>query len=92
MGEILKLGLRLASPIIAGLLAINDLGQIIGWAWAPANAHDSWFHPIIEAFKDHSFILADTGFHAKVGDPDNMKLCRRGEWNGRMLVDILCFP
>ena len=70
-------------------LAINHLGQIIGWAWAPANAHDSWFRPIIEAFKDHSVILADTGFHAKEGDPDNMKLCRRGEWNGRMLVETV---
>ena len=70
-------------------LAVNHLGQIIGWAWAPANAHDTWFHPIIEAFKDKSVILADTGFHAKEGDPVNMKLCRRGEWNGRMLIETV---
>jgi hypothetical protein len=70
-------------------LATNHLGQIIGWAWAPANAHDSWFHPIIEAFKDVSVILADTGFHAKEGDPENMKACRRGEWNCRMLIETV---
>jgi hypothetical protein len=70
-------------------LTINHLGQIIGWAWAPANAHDSWFHPIIEAFKDTSVILADTGFHAKEGDPENMKVCRRGKWNCRMLIETV---
>ena len=70
-------------------LTINHLGQIIGWAWAPANAHDSWFHPIIEAFKDTSVILADTGFHAKEGDPENMKVCRRGQWNCRMLIETV---
>ena len=77
--------------IVGGKLCIviNHLGQVTGWAWAPANAHDSWFHPIVEAFKDRSVILADTGFHAKAGDPPNMKLCRRGEWNVRMLVETV---
>lgn len=70
-------------------LAINHLRQIIGWAWAPANAHDSWFHPLTEFFKDHSVILADTRLHAKAGNPANLKLCRRGEWDGRMLVETV---
>ncbi|MEI6709276.1 MAG: hypothetical protein WCK96_19320 [Methylococcales bacterium] len=70
-------------------LAVNHLGQIIGWAWAAANAHDSWFHPLIEKFKDQCVMLADTGFHAKEGDPDTMKLCRRGEWNSRMLIETV---
>lgn len=70
-------------------LAVNHLGQAIGWAWAGANAHDSWFHPIIEAFEDQSIILADTGFHAKEGDPQNMKICRKGEWNDRMLIETV---
>jgi len=48
-------------------LALNHLGQIIGWAWATANAHDTWFHPIIEVFKDRCVILADAGFHAAEG-------------------------
>jgi len=70
-------------------LAINHLGQIIGWLWVSANAHDTWFHPLIEAFKDHCVILSDTGFHAHEGDPPNLKVCRRGEWNCRMLVETV---
>lgn len=70
-------------------LAVNHLGQIIGWVWAPANAHDTWFHPLVETFKDHCVLLADTGFHAAEGDPPNLKLCRRGAWNDRMLVETV---
>ena len=70
-------------------LVINQLGQIIRWAWSPAHAHDTWFHPFIAAFKDQSIIFADSGFHAKQGNPDNMKLCPRGQWNDRMLIETV---
>jgi hypothetical membrane protein len=32
-------------------------------------------------------VLVDTGFHSKVGDPANMKVCPRGTWNVRMIVE-----
>ena len=32
-------------------------------------------------------ILADTGFHRAKGDPANVKIRRRGEWNVRMAVE-----
>ncbi|EIC29345.1 MULTISPECIES: hypothetical protein [Methylomicrobium] len=70
-------------------LALNHLGQIIGWAWAIANAHDTWFHPIVEVFKDRCVMLADTSFHAAKGDPPNLKICPRVQWNGRMLVETV---
>jgi hypothetical protein len=34
-------------------------------------------------------ILSDTGFHAKEGDPENLKLCRKGRWNERMLIETV---
>jgi len=34
-------------------------------------------------------ILSDTGFHAAEGDPANLKLCQRGEWQDRMLVETV---
>ena len=34
-------------------------------------------------------ILTDTGFHAKTGDPANMKVCPRGTWHTRMLVETV---
>jgi hypothetical protein len=43
-------------------LEVNHLGQIIGWAWSPANAHDSWFHPLIERFKDRFSNLMPSHF------------------------------
>jgi len=70
-------------------VAVNHLGQIIGWVWAPANAHDSWFHPLIEVFQKHTVLLADTGFYALAGNPPNVKFCRRGEWNDRMLLETV---
>jgi hypothetical protein len=70
-------------------LVINHLGGIAGWVWAPANAHDTWFHPIIEVFQDKMVVLGDTGFHAEAGDPPNLKVCRRGEWNDRMLIETV---
>jgi hypothetical protein len=33
--------------------------------------------------------LSDTGFHAAEWDPANLKLCWRGEWNDRILVETV---
>jgi hypothetical protein len=70
-------------------VTVNHLGEITGWVWAPANAHDSWFHPLIDVFDDHSVLFSDTGFHSAQGDPSNLKICRRGEWNNRMLLETV---
>ena len=34
-------------------------------------------------------VLSDTGFHAAEGDPTNLKLCQRGAWEDRMLVETV---
>ena len=34
-------------------------------------------------------VLSDTAFHAAEGDPANLKLCQRGEWQDRMLVETV---
>jgi len=34
-------------------------------------------------------ILSDTAFHAAEGDPANLKLCQREEWQDRMLVETV---
>jgi hypothetical protein len=34
-------------------------------------------------------ILSATGFHAAEGDPTNLTLCQRGEWEDRMLVETV---
>ena len=34
-------------------------------------------------------ILGDMGFHAREGDPSNLKLGERGQWNERMMVETV---
>jgi hypothetical protein len=70
-------------------LLLNHLGLVVAWDCAGANAPDSAFHPLIEAFEDDMIVLSDTAFHAKEGDPPNLKLCARGTWNTRMLVETV---
>ena len=36
-----------------------------------------------------SLPYSDTGFHAAEGDPSNLKVCPRGEWQDRMLVETV---
>jgi hypothetical protein len=70
-------------------LLINSWGGVVGWLSAPANVHDTVFHPLIEVFGDRMLVLADSGFHAREGDPPNLKLCPRGTWNDRMLIETV---
>ena len=75
--------------IVGGKLCIviNQLGQIVAWDCATANVHDQRFLPLLAAYDGAMIILADTGFHRAKGDPANVKICRRGQWNVRMIVE-----
>jgi hypothetical protein len=64
---------------------VNQHGEIIDWKSDSANVHDKHFRSLIEE-KD-MIILADSGFHGAEGDPENMKICREGEWNQRFLIE-----
>ena len=41
----------------------------------------------MHALAGASIVLADTGFNSAAGIPSNLKLCSRGRWNERMLVE-----
>lgn len=89
--QIGKKGLSNARWIVGGKLAfvLNHLGRIIAWDCDTANVHDSTFQPMVAQFADDCVVLTDVGFHAKAGDPPNMKVCKRGEWNTRMIVETV---
>jgi hypothetical protein len=70
-------------------LLLNQWGLVVGWDCAGANAPDTAFHPLIATYEEEMSVLCDTAFHAKVGDPTNLKLCDRGLWNTRMLVETV---
>jgi hypothetical protein len=68
---------------------VNQWGLVVGWDYASAEVPDTAFHAIIRDFQDDMVIFTDTGFHANAGDPPNMKPCKRGTWNGRMVVETV---
>ena len=68
---------------------LNPWGLICAWACATANVHDTHFQPLSAQFDNLRSVLTDTGCHAKTGDPANMKVCQRGTWNTRMLVETV---
>lgn len=70
-------------------LLLNRLGLIGGWSCGPATVYDTLFHPLVERVKSRRVVLADHGFHAAAGAPPNLKICQRGQWNDRMLVETV---
>jgi hypothetical protein len=70
-------------------LLLNQWGLIVGWACATANVADNTFQWLIRQFEERMIVLSDTAFHAAEGDPANLKLCQRGEWEDRMLVETV---
>ena len=70
-------------------LLLNQWGLIVGWACATANVADNSFQWLIRQFEEQMIVLSDTAFHAAEGDPANLKLCQRGEWQDRLLVETV---
>ncbi len=77
--------------IVGGKLCVlaNKFGLITDWTVKGANVSDTEFLPLVEAVKEKMIVLADNGFRRRVNQPENLKLCRRGEWNDRMLIETL---
>lgn len=66
---------------------LNSYGRVVGWTWDTMNCADQVFHPLIKDFEDTTLILSDLGFRAKAGIPTNLKLCTKGTWNNRMIIE-----
>ena len=66
---------------------VNQFGLICDWDCAVANVHDHTFHPLRRRYDGRMVVLADRGVHRAAGDPANVMICRRGQWNVRMKVE-----
>ena len=44
---------------------------------------------LIRQVDGRMIVFSDTGFHAAEGDPSNLKVCQRGEWEERMGVETV---
>jgi hypothetical protein len=89
--QIGKKGMSNHRWIVGGKLALvlNQWGLVAAWDCDTANVHDTTFQPLISQFTGRMIVLVDSGFHAQAGDPTNMKVCHRGEWNDRMGVETV---
>ena len=89
--QISKKGLSNHRWIVGGKLAfgLNQWGLIVDWDCDTANVYDGTFQSLVAQFTDQRIVLTDSGFHCKDGDPANMKVCPRGTWNTRMLIETV---
>jgi hypothetical protein len=68
-------------------LVLNQWGLVV--ACATAKVADNTFQWLIRQSEERMIILSDTAFHAAEGDPSNLKLCQRGEWQDRILIETV---
>lgn len=89
--QIGKKGLSNKRWIVGGKLCLllNKFGLVVDWDFGTANQYDADFQPLIEKVIDEMIVLADTHFHAATGDPPNLKICPRGTWNVRMVIETV---
>lgn len=66
---------------------LNDFCRVVAWDWATMNVNDKHFNPLVEPLIGKTIVLADYGFRDREGVPENMKICKKGTWNGRMFVE-----
>lgn len=66
---------------------LDQWGRVVAWSLMPDNVHDNAFLSIVHSFKDEMIIFTDKGLRSACVHPDNLRICKRGVWNDRMLVE-----
>lgn len=90
--QIGKKGLSNQRWIVGGKLGLllNHLGLIVGWEVDTANVYDgSAFQHLVEAVAEEMLVFADPHFAKSGWNPPNLKICAKGTWNGRMIVETV---
>jgi hypothetical protein len=90
--QIGKKGLSNKRWIVGGKLGyvINHLGLIVDWDADTANAYDgAAFQDLVDRNADYMALFTDEGFEKKDWHPENLKICKAGEWNSRMIVETI---
>jgi len=90
--QIGKKGLSNKRWIVGGKLCLllNHLGLVVDWGVDTANVHDgSAFQEIVDRVENDMVVFADPHFKKKGWDPVNLKICQKGTWNTRMMVETV---
>lgn len=71
-------------------LLVNHLGLIVNWACDTATVYDgSAFQELVDSVTDQMVVFSDEGFEKQDWHPTHLKVCKRGEWNSRMIVETI---
>lgn len=71
-------------------LVLNHLGLIVDWECDTANVYDgSAFQSLVNRAVSLMVLFADEGFVKHGWHPDNLKICKRSQWNTRMLQETV---
>lgn len=90
--QIGKKGLSNRRWIVGGKLCfvLNHLGLIVDWDVDTANVYDgSAFQEITERNAARMVLFSDEGFVKKDWHPQNLRICQRGEWNTRRIIETV---
>lgn len=90
--QIGKKGLSNKRWIVGGKLCLllNHLGLIVNWDVATANVYDGTaFQTMVDDVAEAMLVLADEHFKKRDWHPTNLKICPRGTWNDRMMVETV---
>jgi hypothetical protein len=90
--QIGKKGISNHRWIVGGKLCylLNHLGLIVAWDCDTANVYDgATFQHLVDDVADEMVVFADMSFEKKDWYPTNLRLCKRGEWNVRMVVETV---
>jgi hypothetical protein len=66
---------------------LNTFGQVSGWIWDRMNYSDNAFLDYLAEFEERAIRLTEYGFRCQEGIPDNVKLCKKGTWHDRMVIE-----
>jgi hypothetical protein len=78
--------------IVGGKLAylVNHLGLIVDWDCATANVYDGTsFQHLVDDVADQMVVFSDESFAKTDWSPTNLRICKRGEWNSRMMIETV---
>jgi len=70
-------------------LFLHQYGRVVGWDWGAATGADTTFQGLMRQVDGRLIVLSDPAFHAAAGAPAHLKLCQRGAWEERMVVETV---
>jgi hypothetical protein len=88
--QIGKKGLSNKRWIVGGKLCLllNHVGLVVDWAVDTANVYEGTaFQHLVDNVSEQMLVFADPGFVKRDWNPPNLKICTKGTWNDRMMIE-----